>query len=60
MVDRSLSAWDRRAPVVRRQVFMNEIVEMIYQWHQGVGAKGIRRSPGGHVEERQDGREGGT
>jgi transposase len=25
---------------------MNEIVEMIYQWHQGVGFKGIRRSLG--------------
>lgn len=32
----------------------------LYPWHQGVGANGIRRSPGGHVEERQDGREGGT
>jgi transposase len=25
---------------------MNEIVEMIYQWHQGTGFKGIRRSLG--------------
>lgn len=25
---------------------MNEIVEMIYQWHQGVGFKSIRRSLG--------------
>jgi transposase len=25
---------------------MNEIVEMIYQWHQGAGFKGIRRSLG--------------
>lgn len=32
--------------MARRQVFMNEIVEMIYQWHQGAGFKGIRRSLG--------------
>ncbi len=32
--------------MARRQVLMNEIVEMIYQWHQGVGFKGIRRSLG--------------
>jgi transposase len=25
---------------------MNEIVEMIYQWHQGAGFKSIRRSLG--------------
>jgi hypothetical protein len=30
--------------VARRQVFMNEIVEMIYQWHQGAGVKGISHS----------------
>ena len=27
---------------------MNEIVEMIYQWHQGAGIKGIQRSLGFH------------
>jgi len=32
--------------VARRQVFMNEILEMIYQWHQGAGFKEIRRSLG--------------
>jgi len=32
--------------VARRQVTMNEIVEMIYQWHQGVGLQEIRRSLG--------------
>ena len=32
--------------MARRQVTMNEIVEMIYQWHQGAGFKGIRRSLG--------------
>ena len=32
--------------MARRQVFMNEIVEMIYQWHQGAGFKAIRRSLG--------------
>ena len=25
---------------------MNEIIEMIYQWHQGAGFKSIRRSLG--------------
>ncbi len=25
---------------------MNELVELIYQWHQGAGFKGIRRSLG--------------
>ena len=32
--------------MARRQVFMNEILEMIYQWHQGAGFKEIRRSLG--------------
>ena len=32
--------------MARRQVFMNEIVEMIYHWHQGSGFKEIRRSLG--------------
>lgn len=32
--------------MARRQVAMNEIVEMIYQWHQGIGLKEIRRSLG--------------
>jgi len=32
--------------MARRQVTMNEIVEMIYQWHQGAGFKAIRRSLG--------------
>ena len=35
-----------RTPVARRQVFMNEILEMIYQWHNGAGAKGISQSLG--------------
>ena len=30
----------------RRQVTMNEIVEMIFQWHQGAGFKQIERSLG--------------
>ena len=30
----------------RRQVVMNEIMEMIFQWHQGAGFKEIRRSMG--------------
>jgi transposase len=32
--------------MARRQVTMNEIVEIIYQWHQGAGFKAIRRSLG--------------
>ncbi len=32
--------------MARRQVFMNEILEIIYQWHQGAGFKAIRRSLG--------------
>jgi transposase len=32
--------------MARRQVSMNEIVEMIYQWHQGKSVKGIERSFG--------------
>jgi len=32
--------------VARRQVVMNEIVEMIFQWHQGNGVKGISHSLG--------------
>lgn len=32
--------------MARREVTMNEIVEMIYQWHQGVGYKRIVRSLG--------------
>jgi hypothetical protein len=32
--------------MARRQVTMNEIIEMIYQWHQGAGFKSIRRSLG--------------
>ena len=32
--------------MARRKIEMNEIVEMIYQWHQGAGFKAIRRSLG--------------
>lgn len=32
--------------MARRQVTMNEVVEIIYQWHQGAGFKAIRRSLG--------------
>jgi transposase len=32
--------------MARREVTMNEIVEMIYRWHQGAGFKSIRRSLG--------------
>lgn len=32
--------------MARRQVSMNEIIEMIYQWHQGKSVKGIERSFG--------------
>ena len=32
--------------MARRQVTMNEIVEVIFQWHQGVSFKKIRRSLG--------------
>ena len=32
--------------MARRQVFVNEILEMIYQWDQGAGFKAIRRSLG--------------
>lgn len=32
--------------MARRQVFMKEIFEIIYQWHQGIRVKGIRRSMG--------------
>ncbi len=32
--------------MARRQVSMNEIFEMIYQWHQGKSVKGIERSFG--------------
>jgi transposase len=32
--------------VARRQVTMNEIIEMMYHWHQGVGLQEIRRSLG--------------
>ncbi len=32
--------------MARRQVSMNEIIEMIYQWHQGKSIKGIERSFG--------------
>ncbi len=38
--------FDGRALVARRQIVMNEIVEMIYQWHTGVGVKGISHSLG--------------
>ena len=34
--------------MARREVTMNEIVEMIYQWHQGAGIKSIQRSLGFH------------
>jgi len=30
----------------RREISMNEIVEVVYQWHQGSGVKGISRSLG--------------
>ena len=33
-------------PVARGQVFVNEILEIIYQWHPGAGFKDIRRSLG--------------
>ena len=32
--------------MARREVTMNEIVEVVYQWHQGAGVKGISRSLG--------------
>jgi transposase len=32
--------------MARRQVTMNEIVEVVYQWHQGAGFKAIGRSLG--------------
>jgi hypothetical protein len=32
--------------MARRQITMNEIVEVVYQWHQGAGFKAIRRSLG--------------
>ena len=32
--------------MARRQVSMNEIVEMVYQWHQGRSIQGIERSFG--------------
>ena len=32
--------------MARREITMNEIVELIYQWHQGAGFKSIRRSLG--------------
>jgi transposase len=32
--------------MARRQVSMNEVVEIIYQWHQGKSVKGIERSLG--------------
>lgn len=32
--------------MARRNVSMNEIVEIIYQWHQGNSIKGIKRSLG--------------
>jgi transposase len=34
--------------MARREVTMNEIVEIIYQWHQGAGFKEIHRSLGFH------------
>lgn len=38
--------FEGRTPVARRQVVMNEIVEMIYQWHKGTGVKGVSHSLG--------------
>lgn len=32
--------------MARREITMNELIELIYQWHQGAGFKGIRRSLG--------------
>ena len=32
--------------MARREITMNEIVELIYQWHQGAGFKSIHRSLG--------------
>jgi hypothetical protein len=32
--------------MARREVTMNEIVEVVYQWHQGAGIKRISRSQG--------------
>jgi transposase len=32
--------------MARKQIVMNEIVEIIYQWHQGSGIKAIKRSLG--------------
>jgi len=32
--------------MARREVTMNEIVEVVYQWHQGAGVKAISRSLG--------------
>jgi transposase len=34
--------------MARREVTMNEVVEIIYQWHQGAGFKQIHRSLGFH------------
>ncbi len=32
--------------MARREVTMNEIVEIVYQWHKGAGVKAISRSLG--------------
>src|SRR3989304_3750191 len=32
--------------MARREVTMNEIVEIVYQWHNGTGVKAISRSLG--------------
>jgi len=35
--------------MARRQVSMNEIVEMVYQWHQGEASKALN-DPSGRTE----------
>jgi hypothetical protein len=32
--------------MARRVIHMNEVMEILYQWHQGAGIKGIKRSLG--------------
>jgi len=32
--------------MARREIHMNEVMEILYQWHQGTGIKGIQRSLG--------------
>ena len=32
--------------MARREIHMNEVMEILYQWHQGTGIKGIQKSLG--------------